>query len=99
MPHHAALEYQRNRLGVIADQKGRFSQVIDLLEDTESRILSALAGFQLKNDIAQLSPMLSSQEEKRGVKPTLLTMAGRQAACREDETKQICRNVWWEFGV
>src|ERR1039458_8581926 len=40
LPYHAALEYQRNRLNVIAEQKKRFADVRNLIEETTNTLNS-----------------------------------------------------------
>jgi hypothetical protein len=48
IPHHAALEYQRNRLTVIAEQKRTFSKVRDAIEETKAGFESQTRKLQLK---------------------------------------------------
>lgn len=48
LPYHAALEYQRNRLGIIAEQKKRFADVRKLIEDTTTSLTSQFSKLQLK---------------------------------------------------
>jgi hypothetical protein len=48
LPYHAALEYQRNRLVVIAEQKKRFTDVRNLIEETIASLNSQFSKLQLK---------------------------------------------------
>lgn len=48
LPYHAALEYQRNRLVIIAEQKKRFVDVRNLIEETKSNLFSQISNLQLK---------------------------------------------------
>jgi len=48
LPYHAALEYQRNRLVVVAEQKKRFADVRNLIEETTSNLHTQIAQLQLK---------------------------------------------------
>lgn len=48
LPYHAALEYQRNRLIVVAEQKKRFSDVRNLVEETAANLHTQLGKMQLK---------------------------------------------------
>src|SRR5437016_1153093 len=47
IPHQAALEYQMNRLSVIAEQVKRFDEVRKVLSDTETRLREGLSALQL----------------------------------------------------
>lgn len=48
LPYHAALEYQRNRLVVVAEQKKRFTDVRNLIEDTTAGLNTQFSKLQLK---------------------------------------------------
>lgn len=48
IPYYAALEYQRNRLTVIADQKKRFREVDSIIEESTSSLRKKLDALQLK---------------------------------------------------
>lgn len=48
LPYHACLEYQRNRLTVIADQKRKFYDVRNAIEETKSNLSSQINNLQLK---------------------------------------------------
>lgn len=50
IPYEAALEFQRNRLSVIADQKKKFSDVRILFDDTKKQFKVGLSKLQLKKD-------------------------------------------------
>lgn len=56
LPHQAALEYQANRLQVIAQQLGRFKEVRDVLNKTQSTLHEGLAGLQLKKRHSSIDP-------------------------------------------
>jgi len=68
IPHQAALEYQENRLGVIAEQIGRFKEVRDLLKKTEGSLKGGLAKLQLKKGHFAINPegLLKKIEELFG---------------------------------
>lgn len=51
LPYHAALEYQRNRLGVIAEQKKRFADVRNLIEETAANLRSQFAKLHSRKGI------------------------------------------------
>ena len=48
VPHYAALEYQRNRLSVIAEQKARFGEVRGILVDMVPSLQNELSQLQLE---------------------------------------------------
>lgn len=48
IPHHAALEFFRNRLNIISDQKKKYSEVRKVLEDTRKTFKTGLSSLQLK---------------------------------------------------
>ena len=48
IPYYAALEYQRNRLTVVADQKKRFREVDGIIEESTSTLRKKLDALQLK---------------------------------------------------
>lgn len=56
IPHQAALEYQENRLGVIAEQVKKYRQVRDVLEDILTRLKSQLNSLQLKKRHSTINP-------------------------------------------
>ena len=56
IPYHAALEYQRNRQTVIADQRSRFSDVRKILETAQQDIDSELQQLQLKKRHSNINP-------------------------------------------
>lgn len=56
IPHHAALEYQRNRLNVIAEQKSRFDDVRQALTDAKSRVTKRIEELQLRKRHQHLDP-------------------------------------------
>ena len=48
LPHQAALEYQRNRLTVIAEQINKYSEVKKILQDTEDSLCNKFTQLQLR---------------------------------------------------
>lgn len=48
VPHHAALEFHRNRLSVMSDQKKRFSECKELIGKTRRCFTEGLAQLQLR---------------------------------------------------
>lgn len=47
IPYHVGLEFQRNRNNVICDQYNRFTEVKKILNDSQSKLSSALSNLQL----------------------------------------------------
>lgn len=56
IPHQAALEYQENRLGVIAKQIGKFKKVRDLLDKTKGSLKGGLVTLELKKRHSTINP-------------------------------------------
>lgn len=56
IPFHTALEYQRNRIGVIIEQNKRFHEVKKILEETQKTLLSRLDQLQLKKRHSSIDP-------------------------------------------
>ena len=56
VPHQAALEFQRNRVSVIAEQKKRFSDVRKVLESSRTGMRSELENLQLKKRHSSIQP-------------------------------------------
>jgi predicted nucleic acid-binding protein len=56
IPHHVALEYQRNRLAVIAEQKARFSDVRKVIAESVNRMASGLDELKLRRRHASINP-------------------------------------------
>jgi len=56
VPYHAALEFQRNRLAVIADQKKKFSEVRKLFRDIRQRFRDGISKLQLKKRHSLIDP-------------------------------------------
>lgn len=48
VPHHAALEFQRNRLPVIADQKHKFHEIRRVFDETKKVFNTGLSKLELK---------------------------------------------------
>lgn len=56
IPFHVGLEYHRNRLKVIAEQKTRFSEVKNIIADSISKIEDEFNKMQLKTRHSQINP-------------------------------------------
>ncbi len=56
MPHQAALEYQENRLRVIADQREKFSEVEDVLKKSQNKLRTDLDELQLEKRHSSIKP-------------------------------------------
>ena len=65
IPFHTALEYQRNRIGVIIEQNKRFHEVRKLLEDTQNTLFSKLNELQLNKRHSSINPDPFITEVKR----------------------------------
>ena len=55
LPHQAALEYQRNRLSVIAEQVSKYSDVKTILKNTEANLAKNLEDLQLEKRHSAIS--------------------------------------------
>lgn len=56
VPHHAALEYQRNRLSVIAEQKGRYVEVRKVVEALVHDLAAELDKLQVRERHPVIDP-------------------------------------------
>lgn len=56
VPYQAALEYQENRLGVIAEQVKRYREVKDVLDKTLDELKGRLGSLQLKRRHSAINP-------------------------------------------
>lgn len=56
IPHHVALEFQRNRIKVIAEQSKRFSEVRRTIEKARSSLFSELEKLQLQKRHSLINP-------------------------------------------
>ena len=56
LPHQAALEYQRNRAGVLAEQVGRFGAVISAMGKVDGALNSDLDKLQLRKRHSSIDP-------------------------------------------
>jgi len=56
VPHQAALEFQRNRLSVIASQLGRFDEVREVLKKAQDKLNADLGDLQLKKRHSSIDP-------------------------------------------
>jgi len=64
IPHHAALEFHRNRLSVIADQNKRFSDVRRAIEKSKASLFSDLEKLQLqkRHSLINSQPLIQGFE-------------------------------------
>lgn len=64
IPHHVALEFQRNRLSVIADQNKRYNDVRRVIEKTKGDLFSNLDKLQLhrRHSLIDLQSLISGFE-------------------------------------
>ncbi|TRY32522.1 PIN-like domain-containing protein [Aliiglaciecola sp. M165] len=58
IPNHVGLEYQRNRLSVIAEQHKRYSEVRNIVSKSISSMQGELEGLQLKKRHSHIDPDL-----------------------------------------
>ena len=56
VPYHVALEYQRNRLKVIASQNAKFSEVKKVIDKGTSSLKGELDGLNLKKRHSTIEP-------------------------------------------
>lgn len=56
IPHQAALEYQENRLSVIAEQVKKFDEVRKVLDDSRDKLEGQLSALQLKRRHSAINP-------------------------------------------
>lgn len=56
IPHHVALEFQRNRPFVIAEQRKRFRQVRDVVLSAQRKLEAEIDGLQLNKRHASIDP-------------------------------------------
>lgn len=56
IPHHVALEFQRNRLHVVADQSRRFFEIQDVIEKAKSSLSNDIDKLQLHKRHALINP-------------------------------------------
>lgn len=61
IPHHVALEFQRNRLNVIAEQNKRFTDVRRALEKARTNLFSDLEKLQLPKRHSLINPQPLTQ--------------------------------------
>ncbi|SRR5713101_4891393 len=65
IPHHVALEFQRNRLKIIAEQNRRFSEVRRTIEKARATLVADLEKLQLQKRHSLINPQpLTSGFEK-----------------------------------
>lgn len=56
LPYQSALEYQKNRLSVIASQRTRFSEVKKIISSTEAKLKEGLERLQLRKRHSSINP-------------------------------------------
>ncbi|AXJ90904.1 hypothetical protein DKP84_16360 [Acinetobacter pittii] len=56
IPYHVGLEFQRNRLTVIAEQYNRFSKVKNIVEEAISTMEKEFEELQLRNRHTHINP-------------------------------------------
>lgn len=56
IPYHVGLEFQRNRLSVIAEQHNRFQEVRKIVEDSLAEMQKKLEGLQLRKRHSHINP-------------------------------------------
>lgn len=56
IPHHVALEFQRNRLAVIAEQSRRFSDISKVIENSRAELTNGISKLQLSTRHALINP-------------------------------------------
>lgn len=56
LPHHVALEFQRNRLTVIAGQSKRFTDIRRVIENAKANLSKEIHNLQLKQRHALINP-------------------------------------------
>jgi hypothetical protein len=98
LPYHAALEYQRNRLAVIADQKKRFREVRTTVEKGIDSIEGELGKLQLlkRHSTINISKLLSDLHAARD--GFLGTLEEKETAQRdvtdEDPTRERLNTIF-----
>jgi hypothetical protein len=65
IPHHIALEFQRNRLNVIADQNRAFAKVESAVKNAQTTFVSELSDLQLekRHSLIDPQPLLTGLDE------------------------------------
>jgi hypothetical protein len=56
IPHQAALEFQENRLGVVAEQVGRYNEVSGVVEEVQKSLQTGLNNLQLRKRHSAIDP-------------------------------------------
>ncbi|MEZ4735584.1 MAG: PIN-like domain-containing protein [Caldilineaceae bacterium] len=64
LPHQVGLEYQENRLTVIAEQKQRYDKAIKVLDDTVSALEEGLSQLNLKKSHSPVDPRSTIKKVK-----------------------------------
>ena len=85
VPYQAALEFERNRLTVIAEQHRRFSEVKKVLGDAHNRLESGLRNLQLDKRHSSIDPSSFLGNVKR-----LFDEFNEQLNKSEEEHTDVC---------
>lgn len=75
LPNQAALEYQENRLTVIADQLRRFAEVREVLDDTATTLKSRFDGLQLPKRHSSINPEPLLRQVEEAIKQFKVQLA------------------------
>lgn len=65
IPYHAALEFERNRLNVIAEQQNRFTEVRKVLADVKNKLETGFSNLQLNKRHSSIDPTDFLEDVKR----------------------------------
>ncbi|WP_422365759.1 PIN-like domain-containing protein [Pelagibius sp.] len=88
VPHQAALEFQRNRPSVLADQKGRFGEVRKAIDDALSTLENNLGKLQLgkRHAVIDTDPMVQQVRScVEGFRSELDELEAQQNEAHEDD--------------
>ncbi len=88
VPHQVALEYQENRLTVIAEQVKRYDDVKKVLKSTQATLSKELAKMQLSKRHSTINPDMFLEEIKNVIEKfesTLTKLADKQPGISEKD--------------
>lgn len=98
MPHYAGMEYQRNRLAVIADQKRKFFDVRNIVNETKSSIISQFNNLQLKKKHSSINIdefILGFEELSKSFLENLAKLdEGQKNVSDEDEIRNMIDKIF-----
>src|SRR5215203_5650928 len=89
MPHQAALEFQENRLGVIAEQVERYNEVSKVVEEVRKNLQTGLDDLQLRKRHSAIDPdeLLGKVDDLFGTfQRRLEELEQRQPKVHEEDT-------------